>query len=184
MRANTFLAINLREDDRHALSAALTASSPGRPLPGRRPKPSTWHMTLRFLGPIEEDRVDRVAAEVERSVTARAGRVLSRGLGAFPRPSRAGVIFAAIDDAEGILTELASQCDWAAQDAGLDPEERAFVPHITLSRLRPHQDVRKVLDAFGDFRVVIRIDTVSLMQTTIVRGELRYDELETFPLDR
>jgi 2'-5' RNA ligase len=141
-------------------------------------------MTLRFLGAIEQDRVDRVAAEVERSVTTRAGRVLCRGLGAFPKPSRAGVIFAAIDDAEGLLTELASQCDWAAQDAGLDPEERPFVPHITLSRLRPHQDVRRVLDAFGDFRVVIRIDTVSLMQTTIVRGELRYEALETFPLAR
>lgn len=141
-------------------------------------------MTLRFLGEIAQDTIDRVATEVDHNVTARAGRVLCRGLNAFPRRTRAGVIFAAIDDPEGLVSELASQCDCAAQDAGLGPEERAFVPHITLSRLRPHQDVQRVLDAFGDFRVVIGVDTVSLMRTTVVRGELRYETLETFRLGR
>jgi len=182
MKANSFLAVDLTDEDRHALSAALMEANPGRPLPGRRPKPATWHMTLRFLGEIDETTTDRVKVEVEQTLSAERGRVLCRGLGAFPRPTRAGVIFAAIDDPDGLVTELASQCDWAAQDAGLDPEERAFVPHITLPRLRPQQDVRRVLAAFGDFRVTIKVDIISLMRTEVVRGELRYETIEEFPL--
>jgi len=179
---NAFLAVDLTDGERHALSAALAAASPGAPLPGRRQAPENWHVTLRFLGDLDPVTLDLVATEVASAVAASPGTVVCRGLGAFPRASRAAVIFCEIVDDAGLLATLAAQCEEAAVDAGMDPEDRPFVPHLTLSRLRPAVDVRHVFGAFGEFSVPIGVREVVLMRSGPSGGRLRYQILQRFGL--
>ena len=113
------------------------------------------------------------------TVSASPSRVWCEGLGAFPRPSRAGVVFAAVDDPTGILDHLAGVCEEAAIDAGFEPEDRPYVPHLTLSRLRPALDVRALFAAFGEFRVPIKVRAITLLRT----NDSHYDTLDTLPLD-
>jgi 2'-5' RNA ligase len=133
---------------------------------------------LRFLGECSDHQSDLVMHRLSDAVTAAPSRVWCDGLGAFPRPSRAGVIFVAVDDPTGILDHLAAVCEEAAIDAGFEPEDRPYVPHLTLSRLRPAIDVGALFAAFGEFRLPITVHTITLLRT----NGSRYDTVDTLPL--
>jgi 2'-5' RNA ligase len=182
MSGHAFLAVDLTDDERHALSAALADASTGKPIPGRRPPVSNWHITLRFIGECSDVDADLVAHEVDRNLSVKPGRVFVSGLAAFPRPTRATVLFAAVDDPEDLLTHLASVCETAARDVGMDPEERSYTPHLTLSRLRPPMDLRHLIDSFGPFRVPVTVDTVTLFRSSRTRSAITYTPLHTITL--
>ncbi len=182
MTGNAFLAVGLGDAERHALAAALTDASPGPPVPGKRQPPENWHVTLRFLGDASEPATDRLLRELEGSLDVGAGAVTCSGLGVFPKPARATVMYVAITDPTGILTALAARCEDAAREIGFTPEERPFVPHLTLSRIRPPLDVRGFLDSFGDFEVPIAVDAVTLYRTRRSRSRLWYEAVETLDL--
>jgi 2'-5' RNA ligase len=172
---HAFLAVDLSEEDRHALSAALTDASSSSPIPGKRPPARNWHITLRFLGDCTDVQADQIMFNLSETVDVHTGRVWCNGLGAFPRPSKAGVIYAAIDDQAGLLGYLAAVCSEAAMDAGFVPEDRPYVPHLTLARLRPALDVRTLFAGYGEFRAPIAVSAVTLMRTRRTRSGIHYD---------
>lgn len=182
MTGNSFLAIDLSVADRHHLAAALHDASPGPRIPGRRTKPENWHITLRFLGPIDELIKDRLSMELEQGLDAEGGHVRVAGLDSFPRPSKAAVMFASVVDPAGLLDPIAAQCERVCRDVGFEPEERPFVPHLTLARIRPPRDVRRLIDAFGEFSVRLAVDQVSLMRGEQGEDGIRYVCGATFPL--
>jgi 2'-5' RNA ligase len=182
MNGHAFFAVDLSDEARHAISAALADASAGKPIPGTRPPVRNWHITLRFIGECSDVDADRVAYEVERNLSAVPARVYVSGLAAFPRAARATVLFAAVDDPEDLLAHLASVCETAARDIGMDPEERRYTPHLTLSRLRPPMDLRRLIDSFAPFRVPITVDTVTLFRSGRTRSGITYTPLHTIDL--
>jgi 2'-5' RNA ligase len=178
---NAFVAVDLDDADRHDLAAALTEASPGPPLPGKRTPPENWHITLRFLGPVDDVLLDRLTHALESSLDVGGGHVACTGLGAFPRASKAAVAYAAIED-DGLLAGLAANCEDVCRDLGLEPEERPFVPHLTLARIRPPVDLRRRFEAFGEFRVRIAVRGVSVMRTVPRRGGVQYRTVAMLPL--
>lgn len=182
MTANVFLAVDLTDRMRHDLAANLDAASPGPIIPGKRVPPANWHVTVRFLGDIDDVSVDLVSRELGDGIPVAPGKASCIGLGAFPRPSKATIIHVAIADRSGVLAEVAAHCEGASRDAGLPAEERPFVPHLTLARVRPPRDVRALLRAFGDFSLPLRVDTVSLFRSVAAARNVTYEELDRFPL--
>lgn len=182
MSGRAFLAVDLTDIERHMLSAALSEASPGSPIPGKRPPERNWHITLRFIGECTEPDADRIAYEVARDLSTSHGSASVSGLGAFPRASKATVLYASVDDQAGLLGYLAGVCEAAVRDIGFEPEERPFVPHITLSRLRPPSDVRHLIDAFAPFRVPIKISSITLFRSTPARSGITYTPIHTLDL--
>jgi 2'-5' RNA ligase len=182
MSGNVFVAVDLREEERYALAAALRDASPGPVIPGRRVPPENWHITLRFIGEVEELIVERLAHELGEHLEPATGTVRFRGLGAFPNAKKATVVYVSIDDAEGVLAHLAAECEDACRAVGLEPEGRPFVPHLTIARVRPPVDVRRLIDRFGDFSVPLGVDEIRLMRSELVKGGVRYDVLDALPL--
>src|SRR6185295_4632440 len=95
---------------------------------------SRLHLTLRFVGDVEDDRIADVIEAVEE---AAAGvppfSIIVRGLGVFPKPSVVRVLWAGIEpNAE--LGRLARRVDEAIRSRGFPPEPKGFTPHITLLR--------------------------------------------------
>jgi 2'-5' RNA ligase len=173
-----FLAIDLGSDERHTLAGALSTASSGVPIPGRRPPPENWHITLRFLGECSELQTDRIMHELSEMVVTTSERVWCTGLGAFPRPSKAGVVYVTIEDPTEILGYLAAVCDEAAMDVGLPHEDRPHVPHLTLSRLRPAGDVRALFAGFNEFRVPVDVGGITLFRSHRTREGVRYDVVD------
>lgn len=182
MTANAFLAFDLTDRTRHDIAASLDMASPGPVIPGRRVPPANWHVTVRFLGPIDDVSIDLVSKELDGGIPVAPGKAYCTGLGAFPRPSRATVIHVGIEDRAGILASVAAHCEEACRDAGLAPEERPYVPHVTLARVRPPRDVRSLFRTFGDFSVPVPVDAVSLFRSMPEGRRVTYEELDRFPL--
>jgi 2'-5' RNA ligase len=172
-----FVAVPLTAEARARISDAL----PG-PLPGREVRPENWHITVRFLGEVGDVERDLVIDALERAEFGAPFRLRWSGLGAFPRPRRATVLWLGIDRGDTELRELAGGAEEALEGAGFAPEDRPFRSHLTLSRIRPHQDVTPLLDGFRPLGFEMTVDRLVLYRSHLGRGGARYEEVEVFPL--
>jgi 2'-5' RNA ligase len=179
---NAFVAIDLSDDERHALGASLRDASPGHPVPGRRPSPANWHITLRFLGECTDAEADEVAFELERTLHSGPIDVACFGIDALPKVSKARVVYVAVSDDSGSLDQLAAQCESAVRDVGFSTDERPFLPHITIARLRPAQDLTRLMESFGSFSVPLSVGAVTLFRSRSTRDGIRYHPVHTLRL--
>lgn len=170
--ARLFAAVDLSADDRAALAVVL---EPLLPLPGRTVPPENWHITLRFLGDTDELTADRFLHTLDETMTDGPFDIRLAGLGAFPRPRRASVLWMGVDDEAGRLDRLNREAEAAAREVGFDPEERPFHAHLTLSRVRPPQDVWPWLEQEPEFPRRVRVDAVTLFETRFGGGVAGYE---------
>jgi len=176
-----FLAVALDDDTRHALAAFVSA--PGRPnIPGRRVTPPNWHITLRFLGRSTALRRDLVLRSLHDQLDMDGFTIGFDGLGAFPYPMKGRVLWLGVGAGGEHLEELAVTCERAAVAAGYDPEERPFHPHLSLARVRPPQDLTKLIDEFPRFPGRLRVDGVVMYESITGGATVRYEELDRIPL--
>ncbi len=176
-----FLAIPLTDEARHAIVHHLKSHLSG-PLPGRPVRPELWHLTLRFLGEVDEVGGDRTVRAVDDIDRGPAFALRWGSLGAFPRPRRANVLWLGVDQGESAAEGLAAVVEEAVEAAGFPPEDRPYRSHLTLSRLRPDQDVTAVLEAVPALRLAMPVDRVVLYRSHLGPGGPRYEEVEAFPL--
>ncbi|MDA0182168.1 RNA 2',3'-cyclic phosphodiesterase [Solirubrobacter phytolaccae] len=124
-----FVALDLPEDVRDALTAAGQAADPEvwRPV-----KPESLHITLAFLGERPEEDVEAIAPVVlAESVAPR----LELGDVLLLPPRRARVLTVEI---HGPLGDLQARVSAGLEAAGVyTPETRPFRAHVTIARLRP-----------------------------------------------
>ncbi len=147
-----------------------TATIPGRPVPARN-----WHVTLRFVGKVDEPTYERwlwALEQVEHPPT----RVRLTQMGAFPRAGKATVLWLGMES-KG-LEALAASVEEATTVAGLPPEERPFRAHLTLSRLRPPQDVRGLVEQVPPIEIGWKAEHFHVMAAV---GS-SYQIFESFPL--
>ena len=175
-----FVAVPLDEETRHRIAHLVddrVAVMPGRAVP-----PEKWHLTLRFLGDVEEEIVDRIRRELDDADLDAAFPMAWGGLGAFPRSSRASVLWIGVTRGAEGLSALAEGVDEALEGAGFDREDRPFRPHLTIARMRPPEDVRSITrgEPFPD--VAMRVDRVSLYESRLGRGGARYTVIDEFEL--
>lgn len=175
-----FAAVPLPAEVRLALDAKLQQHT----LPGKVPPPENWHLTLRFLGNIEEVTYQRFLAALDSADLGQRFRVSLSRLGAFPNPKRATVLWLGLSQGLDELSEIALTAEEAAQAAGLPPEERPFRPHLTLSRIRPQVDVSTLIDSFGDTGIGWRCETIVVYRSHLGSAGTRYEPLEIFNLRR
>jgi RNA 2',3'-cyclic 3'-phosphodiesterase len=94
------------------------------------------HVTVRFIGSIERELVEGLADRLEGGLGAPFELALG-SVDQFRRSRLARVVWLSVTDGAGELRELASKVEAACRAAGLEAEERAFKPHLTLARARP-----------------------------------------------
>jgi len=176
-----FLAVPLTEDARQAITRHLRGAL-AHPLPGRQVRPENWHLTLRFLGEVDEVGADRVVREVDAAERGPAFTVQWGSLGAFPRPRRATVLWLGLERGVEEAERLAAVVEESLEAAGFAPEDRPFRSHMTLSRLRPDQDVTVVLEAVPPVGLAMAVNRVVLYQSHLGPGGPRYEQVESFPL--
>lgn len=177
-----FVAVPLTDQVRAALVSHLMEATEDRPLPGKPVQPPSWHLTLRFLGTTGAVAYERLLAAMAEAEVGGRFTLTFGGLGAFPRAARATVLWLAIERGSDRLEQLAAHAEDAAQQAGLGPEDRPFHPHLTLSRIRPHQDVRPLIERMAPFPVPLPVDRLVVYRSHLGRGGARYEELESFEL--
>ncbi|WP_457554662.1 RNA 2',3'-cyclic phosphodiesterase [Candidatus Pyrohabitans sp.] len=149
--------------------------------------PGGLHVTLKFLGEIPEQRVEEVFSAMKRAFTNCTGfKFRISGVGAFPNPRAARVVWAGIGEGGAELKTLQSRLEDELLGLGFRRERRTYVPHITLARVKSPAARRGVLrfieahagDALGE----VLVEDVKLMKSTLTPGGAVYTELRRVPL--
>jgi 2'-5' RNA ligase len=91
------------------------------------------HLTLRFIGEVERRQAEEIVTALEQ-ISSESFQLEVAGAGRFDRRS-GGALWAGVRPRRPVA-ELAKKIDRACMLAGLEPEHRAFHPHITLARYR------------------------------------------------
>lgn len=98
--------------------------------------PANLHLTLKFFGSIAAPSVEGIHVRLRRELGARAPFELeARGLGAFPDPAGAKVLWAGAHGGAA-LADFRDQIERWMEDTGFPREQRAFHPHVTLGRVK------------------------------------------------
>ena len=103
-------------------------------LPGARwVEPENYHVTLRFIGDID-DRTANDAADMLAGISRQPLKISLGGVDAFGG-DRPRAIFARVEPSADLM-ELQAEHERVLRRAGLEPEGRKYTPHVTLARMR------------------------------------------------
>ena len=106
------------------------------------------HLTLRFIGEVDRHQAEDVAAALGSIHHARFEIALA-SLGSFDRRGEPTHLWAGVSPHEP-LKALHNKVDQALARAGVEPDRRAYLPHITLARLnRSTGPIDALLQAHG-----------------------------------
>jgi len=152
-------------------------------LPGARwIDPENYHMTLRFIGDVDQHVADDVADTLTR-ISRPSFKLALSGLGAFGS-RKPHSIWAGVTTSQE-LKELQAEQERRLQRLGLEPERRKFTPHVTLARLKTasQADVAAYLALRGDFRTPpFEVGRFVLLSSRASKGGGPYVVEEAYPL--
>ena len=135
--------------------------------------PANWHVTLAFLGPTDPGRVASVEAVMEKVASAHGPvHLRTGGLGAFPSPGRARVLWYGVEDP---IAELAALARDLHLELGVEVAG-PYRPHLTLARARrqPVNLAPFLADASAPDGELV-VDRLNLMRSHLGGGPARYE---------
>lgn len=142
MSARLFVAIDLPDDVRARLAVAAGGLRRGLEAAGmtrafRWVSPVNFHITIRFIGAVEDRDVDAVVHAMSRDLDVEAEGVRLGTLATFPPAGRPRVLQAPVVEGGAWLAALRDEIDrrvgrWCAGETPARP----FAPHLTLARVR------------------------------------------------
>ena len=143
--------------------------------------PYAMHITLAFLGQLEESKAAPLLDALRQEVAEVGSFELSIGrLGTFGERRRRGgaqVIWVGLEGDVDALGQLQERVSDAVKQVGLRVESRGFQPHFTLGRVRRGRRWRlDVADAATTPSAGFRVTEVTLMESRLGRGPAVYVE--------
>ncbi len=189
-----FIAVPISEELRTVLEAIQRRlREAGGPVGWVRP--DLFHITLRFLGDIDEGKVAGLSAMLDEAASSiPPGNVECVGIGTFGTRYGPSVIWAGCSDPDGTLGRLFEAVESGLDGLGFPEERRVFHPHITLGRVRRRRGAPRELvpltsaidshrsAALGGFRaeaillVQSRLSPGGAIYTTLHRSDLKGED--------
>ncbi|AUX09363.1 2'-5' RNA ligase [Halalkaliarchaeum desulfuricum] len=160
--------------------------------------PAQAHLTLKFLGDVDTDRVEELEtaareaisnAEVEHEdgtvAPVEPFEAEVGGLGVFPSVEYISVVWAGFRTGEAELTALHEALEAETTALGFDPEDHEFTPHVTLARMDDARGKEIVQEAVTETDPTIgrfRVEDVRLKESILTPEGPEYDTVARFEL--
>ncbi len=188
----SFIAIELPDELKRELSQ-LRAQLKPEELPWVKwVDPYGIHLTLKFLGNVDKNRLDDITGAMEAAVRGIPPfhlRVWE--LGVFPNPRRARVAWVGINGEVDKIGQLQQRLESNLAPLGFATESRPFIPHLTLARLRGQASLPE-RQRFGQLIVGtrfesaqgIRVDAISLIRSQLTREGAIYSPISLVGLKK
>lgn len=140
------------------------------------------HITLRFIGEVDSRMAEDVAAMLG-SVRSPALELRLNGCGMFDTRGRPNAIWAGVSPRDP-LAALHRKADQAIVRTGLEPERRAYLPHITLARLPGSAGPvdRWLAEHAALASEPFAIDAMILYESHLGTGGANYEPVARYPL--
>jgi 2'-5' RNA ligase len=180
----TFIAVELPEETKEELQG-LARQLRRAGIHASWVKSDRMHLTLRFLGEIDEDQAETVADYLARGYAGRTSfECAVEGVGAFPNVRRPNVVWAGVGPLEGGLADTQAIAEQAALEIGLKPERRRFRPHLTLGRIRKPEQAGHLGRALAPLRSFrgkeFSVGGVTLFSSTLTPEGPIYERLREY----
>jgi len=188
----SFIAIELPEEVRQGLAKLRNGLQRDEHRFVKWVDPYGIHLTLKFLGNIPAGRVTEVTGAMEVATKGISPFHLQiSGLGVFPSLKQVRVFWVGIGGEMEKLSMLQQNIDSALAGLGFTREERPFVPHLTLARVRQGASPsdRRSFGALVDSAVFeheyhLQVEAVNLMKSQLTPAGAVYTRLSLAELGR
>ena len=140
------------------------------------------HLTLRFVGEVDRPLAEDLALALTR-ITTDPFTLRIAGTGRFEQRN-SGALWAAVEPKTPVAA-LASKVERACVDVGIEPERRAFHPHITLARWkgrRNHEVARFLTSTRGLASEPFAVREFILFESRLSKHGAHYEEVARYAL--
>jgi 2'-5' RNA ligase len=167
----SFIALELSPEIYKNLGQLIDNLKKGVQFTSARPSwvnPESIHLTLKFLGNIEETMIDPIAEIMTKAANeTHPFTIRIRDLGVFPNPRQPRVLWCGMTKGEDQTISIQTKIDRGLSTLGFEKETRPFHPHLTLARIKSLKGVSQLMDI------------VKTHQNSLV-GECRFDRVILF----
>jgi RNA 2',3'-cyclic 3'-phosphodiesterase len=147
--------------------------------------PDLMHLTLRFIGHVDEPYAARIAVTLAPSVTLPPFALALRGAGVFPEFGAPRVLWAGVQSGAVELRQLEGEIGNRLAAVGIPPDERPFNPHLTLARVRNAAGLRSSVWLAPHAQEPVgtsRVDAITLYESRLSPQGPTYVPLQRTPL--
>ena len=141
------------------------------------------HLTLKFIGDTPEDDVDQVNRALKDIIaTALIMEFEISGTGCFPKKERPRVLWLGINGDLNPLQVLVKNINNALDPLGYPKEEKDYVPHLTLARIKYPQKYTPDISSFLDAKyepIQLNINKIHFMRSELFFNGSVYTILDT-----
>jgi 2'-5' RNA ligase len=187
MSIRSFLAFELAPKVREQIKTVSTELQKTR-MPVRWVKVDNIHLTIIFLGSVNEDKIDDIKEKVN-SVVKRFSIFKTRlnGVGVFPNWRRPRVIWVGLNGEIERLSRFRDELQTELKVLGLKEEKRPYRPHLTIGRFKGasnrDEELKWIIDRYHD----ITSDQYYLNELVFFKSDLKpdgpvYTKMASWPL--
>ncbi|MFA5393099.1 MAG: RNA 2',3'-cyclic phosphodiesterase [Candidatus Ratteibacteria bacterium] len=151
--------------------------------------PDNLHFTLRFLGETDKGRVaELISAGQETAEKHHSFLLAIAGAGFFPDEERPRIFWAGVGEGEKKIIFLANNLSATLNKIGFLPEERPFLPHLTVARIKvgagfgsiPYQKLESWKTRNFNF---FSVNEFYLMESLLLSTGVVYKKVHSFSLE-
>jgi len=135
-------------------------------------KPQNIHLTLNFLGEVDEQRIPLIKEVMQRATRGVFPFLLSfGGLGAFPNLKAPRVIWLGLKSEKEVVS-LQQRLEKELSRIGFSPEKRKFQPHLTLGRVKFLENKKEFVKRMQESEQAslsskLRVDKIELIESKL-----------------
>ena len=149
-------------------------------------KPHALHVTIKFLGELEPPDVERIQGLLAPPIPIAPFRLDWRGVGTFPNNRHPRALWLGVVNGAAPLAEVEAEVSRRlAGERAIEIEDRAFLPHLTLGRVKMSGegvDWPKLLQSVEIKRASSTVDRVTLYRSVLSQHGPNYTGLVSAPL--
>lgn len=191
-----FVAVDLDRERHEAMARAIDglrrALAPaGWDRAVRWVSPHNLHLTIRFIGELDEAAGARVRTALSAPLDVPPFDVVLEGAGVFPPRGAPRVLWIGVAGGGEGLARVFDAVESRLRPAGVAPETRPFSPHLTIGRFRDRGDRSaprgrtRLEDAIAEVRVgagPLAVRSITLYQSRLTPAGPEYSPLVSTPL--
>jgi 2'-5' RNA ligase len=150
---------------------------------GRFTNTENFHLTLQFIGEVDESTIPKVISALQESVSKHDTFNLTLDkLGNFKKGD-SNLLWIGIKHNEN-LSKIFNEIGLALKDKNIAFDEKPLKPHITLGRqIILKKELRELINLLTVDNITIPINNITLMESNHVSGKLTYTPLAVLPLN-
>lgn len=142
------------------------------------------HLTLKFIGEVEEKLVEPISSELEFVQNYSAFKCSISRFGFFYRNHEPKILWSDIE-LEGSFTPIVDELNNRMEKFGIDSEKRKFKAHLTLLRIKQEvtENFIQRIKSYEFEKINFTANKIALVQSQLSIEGARYQDLKTYELN-